>query len=174
MREWRICSEQTVFSAEPFVSVKKQVVDLGNGRIIDDFYQVELRSFVVTVPVLENGNILLIRQYKHGVGRVCLTFAGGFVEAGEDPEQACSRELLEETGLVASSVTHLGEFVDNGNQRGCCGNYCVHRGCRRAQAPNSGDLEDMLLEERSVEEVDAALFAAEIGLAHQAAFAARR
>ncbi|MEM8686646.1 MAG: NUDIX hydrolase [Pseudomonadota bacterium] len=169
MKEWRTISETVMFDAQPYVRVTKQAVEIGDGRIIEDFYQVRLSPFVITVPVLENGRVLMIRQYKHGPGRVSLTFPAGFREEGEVPLAACSRELLEETGLVAHEAEHLGEFVDNGNQGGSVGNYFVHRGCRRVREPASGDLEEMELVEMGVGEVDGAVFDGGIAIAHHAA-----
>lgn len=166
MHKWNTIDETEVFSAPPYLSVSKQQVDVGGGKIIDDFFQVRLRPFVITIPVLENGNILTIKQYKHGLGRVSLTFPGGFLEEGEAPEVACDRELLEETGLRSEDVVHLGEFVDNGNQRGCVGNYYIHRNCRAVQEPASGDLEEMLVAEKQVIDIDRAVFSGEIGIVH--------
>ena len=169
MRPWKTISEETVFSAEPFLFVTKQHVDIGNGTIIDDFYKVRLRPFVLTVPVLENGNVLVIRQYKHGPGRISLTFPAGYREDGEAPETAIERELLEETGYRGTNAVQLGEFVDNGNQGGCSGNYFIHRQCARVQAPASGDLEEMVLEEKTATELDRALFNGDIAIIHHAA-----
>ena len=53
---------------------------------------------------------------------------------------AVRRELLEETGYKAGSLTHLGEFVDNGNQRGCIGNFFIAHHCDQIAEPDSGDL----------------------------------
>lgn len=169
MSTWRTISEETVFSAEPFLRVVQQKIDVGRGKVIDDFFQVHLRSFVITVPVLENGKILTIWQYKHGAGRKSLTFPAGFVEDGETPEKACRRELLEETGLVPVDTIHLGEFVDNGNQRGCIGNYYIHKECKQIKKPCSGDLEEMELREMSVAEIDKAVFDGAIAITHHAA-----
>ena len=169
MKEWRTISETVMFDAQPYVRVTKQAVEIGDGRIVEDFYQVRLSPFVITVPVLENGGILMIRQYKHGPGRVSLTFPAGFREEGEEPLAACSRELLEETGLEAREAELLGEFVDNGNQGGCVGGYFVHRGCRRVRQPASGDLEEMELVEMGVGEVDRAVFEGGVAITHHAA-----
>jgi ADP-ribose pyrophosphatase len=89
--------------------------------------------------------VLLLRQYKHGVGRVCLTFPGGYVAPGENPAVAAERELLEETGYRGSRVTTLGSFVTNANQG--CNTAHLFRidGCRRERDPDSGDLEEMEL-----------------------------
>lgn len=169
MREWSTISEKTVFSEPPFIKVVRQVVDVGNHHLVDNFFQVHLKSFVVAVPVLENSKILTIKQYKHGPGKVSLTFPAGFVEPNEHPDTACRRELLEETGLQPKETVHLGEFVDNGNQRGCVGNYYIQRECQQVSVPNSGDLETMILEEKTAQEIDEALFKGEIAITHHAA-----
>ena len=168
MENWKTLSKEIVFAAAPYLEVSKQTVQLPDGKQVDDFYQVHFRSFVIVVPVLENGKILTITQYKHGPGRVSVTFPAGFVEDGEDPLAACERELMEETGYKAAKVTHLGEFVDNGNQRGCLGNYYVAHGCRRLADAESGDLEEMLIKEMAPEQIDSCLTNGEISIVHNA------
>ena len=168
MMNWKTVDEQVVYTAQPYLKVLKQTVEISNGKLIDDFFQVHLRDFVVVVPVLQDGGILMLRQYKHGPGRVSLTFPGGFVEDGECVKEACLRELEEETGYRANTLIHLGEFVDNGNQRGCLGNYFVAAGCTPMTAPHSGDLEVMQIETRSVKSVDLALTEGEFAIIHHA------
>ncbi len=168
MKNWKTIDENVVFNAPPYLKVLKQKVELPDGFQIDNFYQVHLRSFVVVVPVLPNSNVLTIRQYKHGPGRVSLTFPAGFLEDGEIPAHAGMRELLEETGYEAGAMTHLGEFVDNGNQRGCVGNYFVATQCVRKAPPKSGDLEEMLVEELPAGKIDQALKDGDIAIIHHA------
>lgn len=168
MKPWKTVQENVVFDASPYLKVLKQRVELPDGKTVDDFFQVHLRAFAVVVPVLPDGRILTIRQYKHGLGRVSLTFPAGFVEDGEAPDVAVRRELLEETGYEAQSLTHLGEFVDNGNQRGCVGNYYVATGCNKIAEPDSGDLEEMEIAALSTADIDAALANGDIGIIHQA------
>ena len=168
MKPWKTIHEDTVFDADPYLKVVKQVVELPDGLQVNDFYQVHLRSFVVVVPVLLNGKILTIRQYKHGPGKVSLTFPAGFQDDGEAPTDAVRRELLEETGYKAGSLTHLGEFVDNGNQRGCIGNFFIAHHCDQIAEPDSGDLEEMLLEEVDVSTIDHAMQTGDIPILHHA------
>jgi len=166
MEKWKTLKSETVFDASPYLDVVKQQVEIRPGTVIDDFYQVNLRPFVVCVPFLENGNVLVIRQYKHGPLKVSLTFPAGFMDAGELPHQSCTRELLEETGYQSGSMTHLGEFTDNGNQKGCVGNYFIAGQCKLVQEPDSGDLEEMEILELAPSCIDRALFDGEIAIAH--------
>lgn len=65
---------------------------------------------VTLVPVDVEGNILLVRQYRHAIGTEILELPAGVMEAGELPEVCARREIREETGMSAASLTLLGEF----------------------------------------------------------------
>jgi ADP-ribose pyrophosphatase len=169
MEPWRTLSEDTVFEAPPFLRVVRQRVALPDGREIDDFYQVLLRDFAAVVPVTEDGRILIVRQYKHGPGRVSVTFPAGFVEDDEPPQTAAIRELREETGYEASTWRPLGRFTDNGNQRGCRGSFFLATGCRAVTQAASGDLEEMSIETMTPAELDALMGDGGFALTHMVA-----
>jgi len=69
------------------------------------------RSGVMMVPITEKGEILLIREYAAGTEDYELGFPKGLVDLGESPEQAANRELKEEIGFGANSLTQLKEVV---------------------------------------------------------------
>lgn len=62
------------------------------------FYRIDSSDWVNVVPVTPSGEIVMIRQYRHGSRSVTLEIPGGMVDAGESPAVAAARELLEETG----------------------------------------------------------------------------
>lgn len=169
MDPWRVLNTETVFDAQPWLRVTRQRLALPDGRVVEDFHQVHLRPFAITVPVLQDGRILLTRAYKHGPGRVCLSFPGGFLDPGEAPAAAAAREMLEETGHAARHWQGLGQFTDNGNQKGCEGHYFLATGCHAVQPPDSGDLEEMRLECHSPDAVDGFLSDGSFAITHDAA-----
>ena len=169
LEPWKTLKTDVVFEVKPYFEIQKQVVALPGGKIVDDFYQVHLRTFASIVPVMEDGRVLVLRHYKHGPGRVVLGVPAGFVDPGEAPLDGAKRELLEETGLVSDDWVSLGSYVDNGNQRGCRGHYFLARGCRKVQAADAGDLEEMQAVLMTPDEVDAAIRGGEFGVIHQAA-----
>lgn len=65
---------------------------------------------VVIVPIDEAGAILLVRQYRHALGRWVWELPAGSLKPGEDPEKAAARECQEETGLIAGRLERLGAF----------------------------------------------------------------
>src|SRR3954464_14047932 len=62
---------------------------------------------VVLIPVLDDGRVVLIRQYRHSVKRVLWEFPAGSIDPGETPEAAALRECEEETRLAPSGVQRL-------------------------------------------------------------------
>jgi ADP-ribose pyrophosphatase len=166
---WRVNSREVVFEVAPYVRVVREVVEVAPGKVIDDFYQVELRSFALVVPVLADGRILTLTGYRHGPRRSCLTLPGGFIDPGESPEQAARRELVEETGLIAGSLTALGNFVDNGNQRGCRGHYFLAQECSAGPGFKADQTESFVLAAMTPSDLDAALDRGDFGIIHHVA-----
>jgi len=65
---------------------------------------------VVLVPVTAAGEIVLVRQYRHAIGRRAWELPAGSLKPGEDPEKAAARECHEEIGLVPSALRNVGAF----------------------------------------------------------------
>ena len=65
---------------------------------------------VVLVPVTDEGALVLVRQYRHAVGRHVWELPAGTLKAGEEPQAAASRECQEETGLIPGRLDYLGAY----------------------------------------------------------------
>lgn len=65
---------------------------------------------VTILPLLADGRICLIRNYRVAVGQTLIELPAGTLEPGEDPAVTARRELAEETGFVAGAITRLCEF----------------------------------------------------------------
>ncbi len=59
------------------------------------------------LPLTSEGEVVLTREYRHGLGRVAISLPGGIARDGETPEGCARRELLEETGYVPDRLLHL-------------------------------------------------------------------
>lgn len=84
-----------------FLTLKQDTVRLPNGAQSTRDYVVHPGA-VVIIPLLDNGHVLLERQYRHPVGQVMIELPAGKLDAGEDPFLCGQRELLEETGYTAT------------------------------------------------------------------------
>ena len=62
----------------------------------------------VIIPWLENGQLLMERQFRYPVKRAMIEFPAGKIDHGEEPLLTAKRELLEETGYEATDWRHLG------------------------------------------------------------------
>ena len=61
----------------------------------------------VILPLLDDGKVLLVRQYRYTIGKVVLEFPAGKLDLHEDPLVCAQRELTEETGYTASDWQHV-------------------------------------------------------------------
>lgn len=138
---WEVLDSNELLNAEPWLTVTSQRVRLPDGRIVNDFYRIDMSEFAVMHVRTTDGRVIALKQYRLGVGDVCLALPGGGVEKGELPVDAAKRELLEETGYVAENWRSLGQFVVNGNQGCGRANFFVADGATRVAEPDSGDLE---------------------------------
>ncbi|WP_329611875.1 NUDIX hydrolase [Roseibium aggregatum] len=142
---WSLVESSKVFEACGRLRVLRQTVCLPDNRLVDDYYQIDLPSFASVYAVTEDDRVLLLRQYKHGIGRVCLTLPGGQVDPGEDAEFSARRELLEETGYGGGRWLAGPTLVLHGNQRIASAHIFVARHVIKLADANSGDLEDATL-----------------------------
>ena len=69
-----------------------------DGTLIDPYHVVELPNWVNTLAFTREGDIVLVREYRHGTAEIMLELPSGTIEPGEAPLAAAQRELLEETG----------------------------------------------------------------------------
>lgn len=65
---------------------------------------------VVIVPVTDAGEVVLVRQYRHAIGRFAWELPAGSLKAGEDVDRAAARECHEEIGLIPSRIQRVGSF----------------------------------------------------------------
>ncbi len=65
---------------------------------------------VAAIPVLQDGRILLIRQFRYPIGKFILEIPAGKLDTGQPPLETIARELEEETGYCAGSLTHVCTF----------------------------------------------------------------
>ncbi len=107
MAEELVASE--VAFAGRLLRLRVDTVRLSGGRV-SRREVVEHPGAVAVLPVLPSGEIVLVRQYRHAVGRTLLEVPAGTREPVEPPEECARRELLEETGYEAGVLRELARF----------------------------------------------------------------
>jgi ADP-ribose pyrophosphatase len=91
---------------------------------------------VVIIPVADDERVILVRQYRHAVGRSLWELPAGSLKPREDPERAAVRECHEEVGLVPSRVERLGSFLPT---PGYCDEEMIFYRATGLREPGEGD-----------------------------------
>ena len=104
----RLLTSQPIFDGR-IIRVRVDTVALPSGREATREV-VDHEDAVVLVPIDSDGNVVLVRQYRHAAGTTLLEAPAGIIEPGETPDQCAQRELQEETGYRAEDLRYLGGF----------------------------------------------------------------
>jgi ADP-ribose pyrophosphatase len=142
IKPWRSVRSNTPQSFRIF-SIRTDTAVSPRTGTEHDFYIIESRDWVNIIPVTPDRSVVMIRQYRHGQGKVTLEIPGGLVDPGDTPQEAATRELLEETGYGSEGWTKIGEVNPNPalfNNR--CHTYLA-RNVRKVRTPSFDQTEDI-------------------------------
>lgn len=95
----------------PWVGVIEKKIQFQENSDAEIYHSFELCDYITIIATNKEGLIPIVRQYRPAIEDYIWEFpAGLFDNKKESLQDACCRELLEETGLIADSVKYLGEF----------------------------------------------------------------
>ncbi|PWR24242.1 NUDIX hydrolase [Zavarzinia aquatilis] len=166
MTPWKRLARRTVYERRPWLAVHVDRLELPGGRIVEEFHQVEVAPYVIVLAETPAGELVMMEQYRHGVGGLCLSLPGGMIDPGEEPEVAARRELLEETGYRAEHFRLVQTYVAMANMGGCTAHLFHAANAVPVTAPDSGDLEEAELLTLSRGDVRAAIQAGRLPIAN--------
>lgn len=157
MRDEREMKWKTLASVRlvdrPWLKARRDTVQLPGGRVYDEYYVLSYPAWINVIAETEEGQIVLERQYRHGLGVVSTEICAGVVEAGETPLQAARRELEEETGYTGGRWEEIMTIAPNpGMMDNLC--HCFHAcGVKKTGSQHLDETEDIEVFLRSKEEV---------------------
>ena len=95
----KILRSEIIYKGPVFGVRRDEVLEPGGVRTVREV--ITHPGSVVVLPVLPDGRVLLIRQYRHATRQYLWELVAGRIDAGENVRQAAARELIEETGYRA-------------------------------------------------------------------------
>jgi len=122
---WQVLERRTLVERHWLV-LHEDRVKLANGREISEFHVLVQPSWAGILCVTEADEIVLVRQYRHGIVGNSLELPAGVVEGSEGPLAGAQRELREETGYTAERWAEIGTFAcDPARQTAHAHFYCA-------------------------------------------------
>ena len=99
----KILTSEMIYQGKVFGVRRDEIIEPTGVRAIREV--VTHRGSVVVLPVLPDGRIVMVRQYRHATRQYLWELVAGSMERGEDPKKGAQRELLEETGYRAKKFS---------------------------------------------------------------------
>jgi len=151
--KWKTLSSAYLFNDRWF-KVRKEVCETPAGKIVDPYYIYDFSTWVAALAVTEDGKLLMVRQYRHALGEVCIELPGGCVDdTDKDLEAAIAREILEETGYRFASYEYLGKISPNPSTNSNLLHMFLARGGKKVAEQQLDDNEEIEVVELSMDEL---------------------
>ncbi|MGH2638314.1 MAG: NUDIX hydrolase [Rhabdochlamydiaceae bacterium] len=95
-----------------FISVRRDEIDYPNG--LHKTWDIVLHpGAVAIIPITQEGHLILVEQWRRAIGKITLELPAGLIEPGEAPEVSAQRELQEEIGKKAETLTYLRPYYSS-------------------------------------------------------------
>ena len=107
LKKWSVTKSEILESNRVF-SIRKETSVSPFTETEHDFFIIDTPDWVNIVALTDDEEVILIEQFRHGIGSATLEIPGGMVDPGEEPLQAAKRELLEETGYEGENWVQIG------------------------------------------------------------------
>lgn len=143
---WTVLDSKLSF-ADPWLRVRSDRVCTAEGDVFGPFHVIEYPDWVTVVPLVESSlRLLLVREYRHGVGAILAGLPGGLVDPadGNVPAEAAGiaarRELQEETGYAGGRLEHLVTLHPNSSNQSNSAYCYLGAGLSSGRQPGHGGI----------------------------------
>lgn len=109
---WRVTKSRISYE-DRWLRIRTDTCETQEGRAIGPYHVIERGPWVNVLALTSDMQVVLVREYRHGVGQVLLSLPGGVEERDESPLTAIQRELLEETGYGGGQFYEIGQSYPN-------------------------------------------------------------
>lgn len=151
-KPWTVRASKYLSKEPPWWTLREDHVVLPTGAEIERYWIMEFPTWCNTVAVTDDEQIVLVRQYRHGIGGVHFELPGGVADHGT-PEESARMELLEETGYSGGTWSPLLSISANSSLQTNITHTFLAEGVRKTAEHAHEDTEDLrihLIEKRDV------------------------
>lgn len=139
---WQVLARRTLVERR-WIRVDEDHVRLANGHEIEEFHLISAPSWTGVLAITEADEVVLVRQYRHGIAGESLELPAGVIEDGESPLDAARRELREETGYAAERWEPIADFATEPSRHTVRASFFCAFGARRVAEHSPDASEDI-------------------------------
>jgi len=112
-QHWNLLKSRYMYENR-IVKVREDTYHFLPNDIVQDFMAMEFSDWVNIIPVTPGNEVVMIRQYRHGIQRDTLEIPGGLISPDDSsPAEGAAREMEEETGYSSDHIVHIGTVEPN-------------------------------------------------------------
>ena len=153
MKEWKHI-DSTYIHRETWFNLRSDNVLKGNGIPMGPYYVMEFTDWASVFALTTEGKVLLVRQFRYGLGQWSIEMPGGIMDPHEtDPLEAAKRELLEETGYTAAAIEQVAIIAPNPATQNNKMHCFLATGCRLTHPQSFDENEELEVIQVSIEEL---------------------
>jgi 8-oxo-dGTP pyrophosphatase MutT (NUDIX family) len=133
---WTVLSSRIALS-DRWIRVRADTCRRRDGLAIDPYYVFEFADWVCIVALTNDGEVVLTKEYRHGIATIMTGLPGGVVDhADASVQDAAARELAEETGYVCERLTRIGSLYSDAARQTNSVHYFLGSGAQLTRAPS--------------------------------------
>ncbi len=145
MKPWQVLDSKLLID-ERWLQLREDRVRLGNGHEIDRFHVIHGPDWASVLCVTDASEVVLVQQYRHGIGTTSLELPAGVIEPNETAEEAARRELAEETGYESDDWVSIQSVSTEPARHTTRAHFFCARGARptKRPAPEDGEILELV------------------------------
>ena len=151
--KWELLSSEYLLK-DTWARVRKDTCVRPDGHIVSPYFVYEFPTWVTVAGITEDNKIVMVKQYRHALGEVCIETPGGCVDdTDSELEKAAAREMIEETGYIFSTYEYLGKTSANPSTNNNLMHMFLAKGGKKIKEQSLDKNEDIVVVLYTIEEL---------------------